>query len=314
MTLTRTCCCDDEPYYVLEPCYFTTVAAKKYMSAAAFASCGFDQKSIYKNTYCGFFRNSATTGDTLDNTCANYTENAAGCCGGPFDPCPDNTACCGLDDCLTYREANSLSVPLTLTGYVANTGSAGSSWTVSVQSVSTGTPAFDNAGTGDFKYSVSVELLVTFDNAASGTISCDNQSTPQDVTVTLTFNVDHDVLATSACLDIDADETGTTCSRSEAVCTGTTRPPKAGYTACDIMQASLDSAGPTLNSTLPDFGNDCTPPGSAYSLSVPIDMDLLANSGDPLGCVSGCTGSGWASAYFPDVNATLTLTIVGTWT
>ena len=313
MSLHRVCCCGDESeldYYILQPCYWQTVAATKYMGKAAFATCGFNQNSVYKNGYCGYWRNVSTVGDTLDETCANYVENDAGCCGGDFDPCPSSVDCCGYEDCMDYHESNSLPVPLNLTGYLATTGSAGSSWSVSVTNVSTSTPTFPTAGDPKFEYDVTVTFSFSW-SAPGGTIDCDGASTPSLASFDMTFKVTHDV-AVNGCPSTSAAETGTACSNLAPVCAGTTTTTGSGFTACDVVEASL-TGSQTMTTAPPDFQNDCTPPSTPYAFQTGLGLTIGANLGDPNGCVTGCTSSAWASAYFPDVYASLTLTIVGVW-
>lgn len=312
LSLHAVCCCasGELDYYILEPCYFQGVGSKKYMTAAAFATCGFSKKLIYKNGYCGYWRNSAIIGDTLDETCGNYVYNAAGCCGGPFDPCPGTTDCCGYEDCMDYRESNSLGVPLNLTGYTATVGSAGSSWSVSVTNVSTSTPTFPTAGDPKFEYDVTVTFLFSW-SAPGGTIDCDGSPTPSLTSFDMTFKVTHDI-AVNGCPDTSAVETGTSCDNLAAVCAGTTTTTGSGFTACDVVEASL-SGSQTMTTAAPDFQNDCTPPGTPYTFQTGIGLTISPNLIDPNGCVTGCTSSAWASAYFPDVSASLTLTIVGIW-
>lgn len=304
------CCCETpKGYYILQPCHLSSVT-KKYMSTSDWSSCGFDYAKVYKNGYCGYWRPSSTAGDTLDNTCGNYTENSAGCCGGPFDPCPDTPDCCGYQDCLEYREANSQPVPLNLLGYLATTGSAGSSWTASVTSVTVGTPTFYNAGTADFRYLVSGTISVSWTADPGGTIDCDGSARPPSRSVPFQFYVVHAV--NLGCpLTATAASTGDPCDYSVAVCPGTTTTTGSGFTACDILRAEPD--GISMTTANPAFDNDCTPPNSSYRVAVSVDVDLLANSGDPDRCVTGCTSSGWASAYFPDVNASLTIILTGLW-
>lgn len=307
------CCCGDaKGYYILQPCHLSAVTTK-YMSASDWAGCGFNYATVYKNGYCGYWRPSATVGDTLDNTCSNYTANSAGCCGSGFDPCPDIPLCCGYQECMEYREANSQPVPLNVTGYLANTGSAGSSWTASVTSVSIGTPAFYDPGTADFRYLVTGTILVTFTADASN-IDCDGSARPPARTVPFEFYMTHDWIGPS-CFDTKTtDSTTDPCDYSVAVCPGTTTSGGGtGYTACDILAAEPQSGQASMSSPFPVFDNDCTPPNSNYRVAVAIGIDLITT--DPLvdDCVPGCGGSAWADKYFPDVNATVTLTLAGVW-
>ena len=178
MSLQRTCCCDDGPdYYILQPCHLSAVS-KKYMTAASWNACGFNTKQIYKNGYCGYWRGSPTIGDTLDSTCGNYTVNAAGCCGSTFDPCPDNPTCCGYQECMEYREANSQPVPLSLSTYTYTANTAGSSWATNLSSITIGARSFYNPGTADFRYLVSGTIEVSFTADAGNQLDCDGSARP----------------------------------------------------------------------------------------------------------------------------------------
>ena len=316
MTLSRACCCDGAfSYYALEPCYNNTVSAKKYMSASAFASCGFSEQLIYKNGYCGYFRGRSTTADTLDETCSNYSYNAAGCCGGDFDPCPDDTDCCGFHDCMTNRKAAGKSPPLVLTAWQATTGTAGTSWTVAVNPVSAGNPEFYSPGTSiDVRYLVSGTATVTFLQDGSGTIDCNGSGSPAPVTVPFKFYVQHREAV--SCFTTQTSIVGVNaCDYVAAVCPGTTTTTGAGFTACDVLTATPGNANQTFLTNRPAFGNDCSIGPLPYRVKVAVGVTLGGGSTPAAGgCVSGCTDAGsWEGAYFPDEYASFDLVLVGSW-
>lgn len=311
MSLQRSCCCADfDGFFILQPCHLGT-ETRKYMAASDWENCKFSLAAVYKNGYCGYWEPSPTIGDTLDNTCSNYTINSAGCCGNSFDPCPDVPACCGYTECMERRESIGNPVPLSISSFSSTSGSAGSSWTATVTSVSVGTPTFYNTGTADFRYKVSGTIAVAFTSAPGGTIDCDDNDRPPNRDVPFEFFVVHDDGGASCVQTATADSTSDPCDYSVSVCPGTTTTTGTGFTACDILRAEADSA--TMTTGQPSFANDCTPPGSLYRMSLVVGVDLLANAGDPDGCVSGCSGSAWASAYFPDVNTTVGITLQGAW-
>ena len=309
-TLVGCCCADVKGFFILQPCHLAAVTTK-YMTASDWAACSFNYGTVYKNGYCGYWRPSATVGGTLDNTCGNYTANTAGCCGSGFDPCPDVPACCGYQECMEIREANSQTVPLTVTGFSSTSGSAGSSWTATVAAVSVGTPTFYNPGTADFRYKVSGTISVAWTSAPSGTIDCDDSDRPPTRSVPFEFYVVHDDGGGSCVQTATADSTTDPCDYSVSVCPGTTTTTGSGFSACDILRAEPDSA--SMTSGQPSFGNDCSTPGSQYELSLVVGVDLEITNPVVDDCVPGCSGSGWTNAYFPDVNTTVGITLAGAW-
>lgn len=313
MTLSRACCCDGAfAYYVLEPCYNETVSAKKYMSASAFASCGFSEKLIYENDYCGYFRGSNTTADTLDETCSNYFYVSSGCCGGT---CGGDTFCCGYHECMENRKAAGKSPPLVVTGFQATTGTAGTSWTVAVNTVSAGNPEFYSAGTSvDIRYLVAGTATATFLRDGSGTIDCNGAGRPAPVTVPFKFYVQH--RQALSCFTTQTSIVGlNACDSTAAVCPGTTTTTGSGFTACDAFNASPGNANQTLLTNLPAFGNDCSIGPLPYRIRVAIGV-VLGGGQTPAagGCVAGCTNTGqWSGAYFPDTYASFELVLAGAW-
>jgi hypothetical protein len=311
MSTLVTCCCDTPDYHILRPCYQTTQTLK-YMSTADWTTCGFDYGTIYKNGYCGYWEPTNDVGDTLDNTCGNYTENDAGCCGGAFDPCSDNTGCCGYKRCLEYYESlPTQPVPLNFRGYIASTGSAGSAWSVQVASLNIDTPTYPLSGAADIRYRVHGNLTVTWNAAPGGTITCDTQSKPPTATVPYEFYVNH--IPAYGCTHTSVTDSHTDpCDVSTQVCTGLTVTTGTGFEACDLLVSDYQGTA-SMTSAAPNFNNNCTPPGSGYSVNVPMLVTLNQNILDPDGCTTACTASAWHAAYFPDVVAYFSITIVGDW-
>ncbi len=284
------------------------------MSSADWSLCNFNKGIIYKNGYCGYWV-SASAGDivgaTEDSNCNNYTANVAGCCGGPFDPCPDNPDCCGYQRCLEYHNAQGNPVPLDVTGYSATSGSAGSSWTASVFNVSISAPTFYNGTYADFHYKVSGAILVSWTADPSGTIDCDGNARPPTALVPFQFWIVHDEVL--GCPDTAvANSYANPCDITVQVCPGTTTTTGGGFTACDVLEANY-SGSPTMLSSKPDFNNDCEPPQTTYQVRVPMKVTMLQNIGNPNGCSPGCTSTAWHGRYFPDTSAVFTLSIVGVW-
>ena len=311
MTTSRFCCCDTAAYQILRSCYWTDESLV-YMSTSDWETCGFGYGIVYKNGYCGYWEPTNELGDTLDNNCANYTVNAAGCCGGAFDPCPDNTGCCGYKRCLEYYESQPTQpVPLNFRGYIATTGSAGSAWTVQVSSLNVDTPFYPLAGNADIRYRVHGNLTVTWNAPPGGTITCDTANKPPTATVPYEFYVNH--IPAYGCTHTSVTDSHTDpCDVSTQVCTGSTVTTGTGFEACDLLVSDYQGTA-SMTSAAPNFNNNCTPPGSGYSVNVPMLVTLNQNSLDPDGCTTACTASAWHGAYFPDVVAYFSITIVGDW-
>lgn len=310
----RQCCCQDlSNYQILQPCYNQS-ATTVYMSTADFLTCGLEFGKIYKNGYCGYFQPSSTVGDTLDNTCSNYTENDAGCCGTAFDPCPDNETCCGFYRCMDYKEDNSQPVPLNISGYIATTGAAGNKWTAQVSSVTVGTPTFYNAGYPDFRYLVSGNVTVTFQRGPGGVgaPTCDGQSKPPTRTVPFQFYVVHDTASLSCPSTATADSTSDLCDYSVSICPGTTSQGGSSFTDCSILVCDTP-ASPSMTTPPPFFHDDCRSSGMNYRIALPMTVYMSASNPAVDNCIPGCTNSVWTSAYFPDNSASFDLTILGIW-
>ena len=313
-TLVACCCEEGIPYYILRPCYWQTVGSLKYMTGANWSSCGFNTLFVYKNGYCGYWTPATAAdivGQTLDATCANYALQPS-CCGGPFDPCPDVLGCCGYKKCLEYHNAQGNGVPLDIKGYTATSGSAGSSWTASVSTLSVSAPVYYNGTYADFRYKVSGTIEVNYIADPSGTIDCDGNARPPSPTfLPFEFWVQH-VENIGCPLTAVANSYSDICDITTPVCPGTTTTTGTGFSACDYLIAET-SGSPTMLSGVPQFNRDCNPPLTSYSVRVPMKVTMSQNIGNPDNCVPGCTSSIWHARYFPDTSATFNITLSGVW-
>lgn len=301
---SRRCCCENAvSYYILRPCFNETVAETVYMASSDFNTCGFSFGSIYSwdtgnpadDPYCGFWQFSQTvTGDRLDTTCANYTLNTEGCCGGD---CFADTECCGFDQCYDWYESNALEL-VDVTGFSGGGGST-TDWSVSVSGVSASAGYWSG---GAFKYDVTVSIAITVDGI--GTLECDGQST-FTTNGSYSFTVTHD--KSSGCLT--SADSGLTYPDPDCgirLCTGTTSNGGPDSDDCSKVTASVG----TVTASTPDLGNDCLTQ-AAYSLTVPVNYTLAA--GNQIICTACDSDGRWASAAFPDVSISTTLTLSGTW-
>ena len=297
------CCCDVVTgYYLLQPCFNTEVSQIVYMPSADFLACGFTELDVYKwdssdpsdDPYCGFWLFAPYSGDFEDTDCSNYTLNTEGCCGGD---CFTDDECCGFDQCFDWYQTNALELA-EVTGYSGGSGSQ-TDWSVAISNVSVSSWYWTG---GDFNYDVTVDITITV--SGIGSLTCDGNSN-FTTAGSFTFTVTHSKGVT--CLE--SSDSGLTYPDPDCgirVCTGTTSD---GITdTSDCSQISVDVG--TLSATTPNLGDNCQVQ-STYSLTVPIDYNLVA--GNQSLCTDCDSDGRWASAAFPDVNISTTLTLVGTW-
>jgi len=283
------------------------VAEVVYMTATDWASCSFVLGNIYKwdsgdpldDPYCGFWVPSGfKTWDRLDGSCANYTLNTEGCCGG--DCIPDET-CCGFEQCWDFYETNTRSLA-TITGFSGGGGST-TGWSVSVTSVAASAGSWVSVFIYEFDITVNVEISW----ANLGTLRCDNDTTGTSYG-SFTFKIQHQYDGLT-CLDTDIvsfSETDPDCGIR--VCEGTTQG-VTNTTDCSRFIPSFDLASWTPPAT-PDLGNDCLTP-SPYTIDIPIEYTL--SPGDQGICFDCDSDGRWSGAAFPDLYVSTTLTLTGTW-